>query len=112
MPASLNFTTFTDDEVFLEDKEAANTFFGAITVPNATTLAYGVVLKGASVDAVEAGLSSAFALTTYRVQMLKEDGSFEYAELVDKTEAQNALNSLRTKLNSLIDSLKTAGVIN
>lgn len=111
MPANITFTEFTDEEVFLEDKEAANIFFGTIQVPNATTEAYGVVKKAASIAGTEAGLEAAFNLTVYRVTVLEADGSETHIDTVDKTQVDAALNSLRIKLNALITALGNAGTI-
>ena len=66
MPANVNFTEFTDEEVFLQDKEAANTFFNNLTVPDATTSDRGVVKKAAAVAALG-------ALTTYTITTLLAD---------------------------------------
>lgn len=109
MPANINFPELTDEETFLESREAGNIFFGQFNVSNATTTTYGVVKRGASVDGIESGLVDPFSLTLYRVQVLREDGSYEYQELCDKTEVENALNSMRLKLNAVIASLKNSG---
>lgn len=110
MPANVVFTEFTDAVVFLENKEAANTFFGTIEVPNATLESYGVVKKAASV-AGSGDLTSPFSLTLLTVRMLKEDGTYETVEVCDKTEVQTALNTLRTKVNALIAALQASGGI-
>lgn len=111
MPANIIFPEFTDDEVFLESKEDANLFFESIEVPNATQTDYGVVKKAGSVAVPGGDISGAVTLTTYRVQMLREDGTYEYAELCDVTEVKTILQAHRDKINGIILSLQTAGLL-
>jgi hypothetical protein len=98
MPANINFTEFTDEEIFLEDKEAANIFFGEITVPDATLADPGVVKKAAAV-------ASLGVLTTYTITTLLEDGSTAQIEVVSKEDG----DLMRSKINELIVALQAAG---
>lgn len=107
MPANVNFTEFTDEEVFMEDREAANTFFENMTVPDATTASYGVVKKSTNV----ASIAVAYNLTAISVQVLDSNNNIHEAQVVLKTEVDTALNALRTKINDLLTKLAAAGVM-
>lgn len=111
MPVTIDFPAFTDPETLFEDMEAANNFFGSITVPNATPTSYGVVKRGAAIASELSVISAAFELTTYRVQVLRVDGGYDYQELCDKDQVQSALNQLRAAVVALVESLQDAGVI-
>lgn len=111
MPANITFPEFTDEEVFLASREDANLFFESIQVPNATPTDYGVVKKAASVTVPGGDISGPVVLTTYRVQMLREDGTYDYAELCDVTEVKTILQAHRDKINGLILSLQNAGIL-
>jgi hypothetical protein len=100
MPASITFTEFTDEEVFLEDREAANAFFNGIRVPDATTADPGVVKKAAAIAALD-------ALATNTVTSLRDDGSQEVLEVVSKEDG----DLIRAKINAIIAALQAAGVM-
>lgn len=100
MPIPISFTEFTDEEVFLANREAANEFFGDITVPDATDSTFGVVKKSVNLPALAAA-------TYVSIPIMLADGSIETTQVVSKA----AYDLLQAKMTALLVAMKSAGIM-
>jgi hypothetical protein len=111
MPATLTFTQFTDTRLIFANREAANAFFGAITVAEAGASSAGVISqKAANVTFTYVAPSDTHVI----MPLMQADGSmvtknlcsFEQFELL-----RAQLEGLNTAFQAALTALKTAGVM-
>jgi hypothetical protein len=102
MPANINFTAFTDPNIFFANKAAANQFFAGLTVSNATLAAPGVVTQMANIP-----LASLPALQYVTVNILMPDGSVNATQVVSKASS----DALYAAVLALVTNLQNAGIM-
>ena len=103
MPANINFTTFTDPNILFVSKDAVNTFFGSITVSDATATVPGVVKKAAVVN-----VDPLVTTPTYdNLTVQNEDGTSTIYQVPDK----NSFDALVNNFKTLIANLQSAGTL-
>ncbi len=118
VPVSLTFPLFTDPFVLFENMEAANAFFGAITVsiesinlPEATTTTIGGVL----VATVPAYAAQTVTLTYITINTDEGgDGTAESYIALSQTAAQDIkakLEALSTQVAAMQTAMITAGIL-
>lgn len=102
MPANIIFTEFTDPKVFFASRVAANQFFNAITVPDATTAVSGVIKKSGNIPA------TALPATTYvSLNALDAQGNVTITQVPSK----NSYDQLYSFATNLLTALKAAGIM-
>lgn len=106
MPASINFSTFTSDTVLFSSKAAANSFFQAMSVSDATITSRGVTLR------IALATFSPAAYANENVIELTIDGATEQIASLAHTEAvKTRLEALETAFAALQTALSSAGVL-
>ena len=100
MPAHLNFTEFTDDEILWVNKEAVNQFFNSVTIGDASENDAGVIFAAAN--------QAALGASTYvSINILDELGVVTTTQIVSK----DAFDALKAAYDDLILKLKVAGTM-
>lgn len=98
MRAHLNFTQFTDEEIAWATKDDLNQFFQDITVDSASESDEGTVKRTANIAAP--------AATTYaNINVIDETGAITVTQIPSK----NSFDELKSKFETLLSSMKTAG---
>ena len=108
MPATLSFTFPSSETVLWESRADALAFFQSIQVPDAGLTTPGVVKKAASMTFAN---FTAFDETgTWTVNF--GDGDHEVPEIANYNELKTKVLSLSAGLNSLLATLRNAGLLN
>jgi hypothetical protein len=109
MPANIIFDSFVSETTLFASRDAANSFFNAITVPNAETASFGVVKQATLVEYSDPSIPASTYVT---LNVMQEDGTIVPVQVPSKDsfdQIKTAFNALAAKMISLLTEMKTAG---